>query len=354
MSVVDSPVRYAIVGCGVIGPVHADAVTQHPSAELVGVCDILPERAQSCAERFGGRAYADCAEMLECERPQAISVCTPHNCHAEVAVQGLEAGAHVLCEKPLDGRPEAMDRMIDAARRTGCLLAGVFQHRFDPVSATIKRAIDAGMFGRLLNAGATIRCTRTEAYYGSAAWRGTWAGEGGAVLINQAIHSIDMMQWLAGRVKTVCGRWANLTHEGVIEAEDAGSAWLEFENGALGTIEATSSSHMDFDSGVHVYGTEGSARVATGWPNDVTWLDMESESAARELREMLSEAAQQEAVPTVGKLCYGNSHVRQVADFVEAVRDARPPHISAESARHAVQIVHAVYESSRLGRPVTL
>lgn len=354
MSPSESPVRYAIVGCGVIGPVHADAVVRHPSAELVGVCDVLKERADACAGRFGGRAYADCAEMLERERPQAVSVCTPHSSHAEVAVACLEAGADVLCEKPLDARTDAMDRMTEAARRTGRCLAGVFQHRFDPVNIVVRQAIEAGMFGRILNAGATIRCMRRDAYYRSASWRGTWAEEGGAVLINQAIHSIDMMQWLAGPVRTVCGRWANLTHQGVIEAEDVAGAWLEFESGALGTIEATSSSYRDFDAGVHVYGTKGAVRLATGWPNEVTSLDMESEQDAVRLRDMLSAAAEAEAAPSFGKECYGNSHTRQIGDFIEAVRDGRPPRISARSARHAVQIVLAVYESARTGRPVEL
>ena len=354
MSPSNSRVRYAIVGCGVIGPVHADAVAQHPSAELVGVCDIVKDRADACAARFGGRSYADCAEMLKSERPDAVSVCTPHYNHADVAVQCLEAGAHVLCEKPLDARAEAMDRMVEAARRANRYLGGVFQHRFDPVNVTIREAIAAGMFGRVLNAGATIRCMRRDDYYRSADWRGTWAGEGGALLINQAIHSIDMMQWLAGPVRTVCGKFANLTHQGVIEAEDAGSAWLEFESGALGTIEATSSSFRDFDAGVHVYGTKGSVRLATGWTNEVTSLDMESTEAAEKLRALLRAAAEEEAAPTVGKVCYGNSHGRQIGDFIEAVRDGRPPRVSAESARHAVQIVLAVYESGRTGRAVTL
>ena len=354
MSPSNHHVRHAIVGCGVIGPVHAEAVIQHPAAELVAVCDVLMDRAEACAARYGGRPYTDFAEMLERERPDSVSICTPHHNHAEVAVRCLEAGVHVLCEKPLDARIEAMDRMIESARRTGRILAGVFQHRFDPVNVAIKQAIDEGAFGRVLNAGATIRCMRREAYYRSADWRGTWAGEGGAVLINQAIHSIDMMQWLAGRVRSVSGKFANLTHEGVIEAEDVASASLEFESGALGTIEATSSSYKDFDAGVHVYGTKGSVRLATGWPNEVIALDMESEAEARQLRDRLQAAAQEEAAPTVGKACYGNSHARQIEDFIEAVRDGRPPRVSAESARHPVEIVLAVYESGRTGRTVTI
>ena len=155
-------------------------------------------------------------------------------------------------------------------------------------------------------------------------------------------------------MRTVCGRWANLTHQGVIEAEDAVSAWLEFQSGALGTIEATSSSFRDFDAGVHVYGTRGSVRLATGWPNEVTALDMESAEAAERLRAMLRAAAEAEAAPTVGKVCYGNSHGRQIGDFIEAVRDGRPPRVSAQSARHAVQIVLGVYESARTGHAVTL
>ncbi len=350
----EASTRYAIIGCGVIGPAHADAVIRCPQAELVAVCDLIPERARQCAEQYGGKPYQDYTELLASERPDAISVCTPHHNHAEIACRGLEGGVDVLCEKPLAISREQMALMIETARRNRRTLGGVFQHRFDPVTATLKEAVDAGLFGETLNAGASIRCFRGEGYYSSAPWRGTWDGEGGAVLINQAIHSIDVLQWFAGPVQTVFGRCANLRLNGCIETEDTACAALQFRSGALGSIEATSSSHLDFEGGVHFYGTQGSFRITTGGRDDLEYVQLRDEDAARELEAMLEKAREVPRADAVGKDCYGDSHARLIEDFVAATRNGREPRVTGESARHAVEIVLAVYESHRTGMPVTL
>jgi len=345
-------VRYAVIGCGSVGPVHAHAAAECPEAELVAVCDVVPERADRCAEQYGASAYYDHLVMLEQESPAAVSVCTPHCTHADLTCDCLRAGANVLCEKPLAISPDDMDRMLETARSEGRTLAGVFQHRFDPVTAAMREAVTEGLFGRLLNAGASIRCYRGPDYYRSGEWRGTWAGEGGAVLINQAIHSIDVMQWLAGPVKSVFGRQTNLRLADCIEAEDTACASLEFANGALGTIEATASSHMDFDAAAHFYGTRGSFRLTTGGSDELTFLRVEDDKAAQRIQELLAEAGRRDRAAAVGKACYGISHGRQIADFVQAVADGRAPAVTGEDARHAVEVVLAVYESARTGRPV--
>ncbi len=345
-------VRFAVIGCGVIGPVHAEAAQKCADARLVAVCDVIPQRARRCGELFEATPYADYRDMLDAEALDAVSVCTPHFNHAEIAAECMRRAVHVLCEKPLAVNREQMDEMIETARREGRILAGVFQHRFDPTTATIKRAVDEGLFGRVLNAGASIRCHKDAGYYGSAEWRGTWRGEGGAVLINQAIHSIDVMQWLAGPVRSVRGHWANLG--GLIEAEDTAGAAVQFASGAVGTIEATSASHMSFEAGVHLFATHGSCRLRTGWPNELVLLETDGQDRAERLRQMLAECKdeQDEEGRPPAKDYYGNSHVRQVADFIGAVRDGREPFITGEDARHAVDIVLAVYESARTGRPV--
>ncbi len=347
-------VQYAVIGCGSVGPVHAHAVARCPEAELVAVCDVIPERADRCAALAGGEPCYDYLEMLEEVRPDAVSVCTPHATHADLTCDCLSAGAHVLCEKPLAISAEGMDRMMQTARAEGRMLAGVFQHRFDPVTAAMRRAVQEGLFGRLLNAGASIRCYRGPDYYNSGEWRGTWAGEGGAVLINQAIHSIDVMQWLAGPVRSVFGRQTNLQLPDCIETEDTACASLEFANGAVGTIEATASSHLDFDAAVHFYGTGGSFRLTTGGQDELEFLRVEDDEAAGRVQELLVEAEQRDEAGAVGKACYGTSHARQIMDFVEAVARGRQPAITGQDARHAVEVVLAVYESARLGRPVEL
>jgi predicted dehydrogenase len=345
--------KFAVIGCGSVGPVHADAVERSTNAELAAVCDVIAGRAHRCAERFNTQPYTDCAEMLEAVRPDVVSICTPHHNHSELTIACLQAGAHVLCEKPLALTHEQMDRMLETARRTGRTLGGVFQHRFDPVAAVVKQATDEGTFGQALNAGAYIRCYRGQDYYSSDPWRGTWAGEGGAVLINQAIHSIDAMQWLAGRVRSVFGRHANLRLADAIEAEDTACAFVEFESGAIGTIEATASSHLDFAAGVHFYGTRGSFRLNTGGTDELEYLELADRQRAEQLRAMVDNANRDES-QAVGKACYGNSHQRQIANFVDAVLAGRPPAVTGEDARHAVEIVLAVYESAKLGRPVEL
>ncbi|MFO7958636.1 MAG: Gfo/Idh/MocA family oxidoreductase [Candidatus Brocadiia bacterium] len=347
-------VRYAVIGCGSVGPVHAHAVAECPDAELVAVCDVVPERADRCAERHGATACYDHEEMLQRQRPDAVSVCTPHHTHADLTCDCLRAGADVLCEKPLAIRPDDIERMLRTARSEGRKLAGVFQHRFDPVTAAMKRAVSEGLFGQLLNAGASIRCYRGPDYYRSGEWRGTWAGEGGAVLINQAIHSIDVMQWLAGPVKSVFGRQTNLRLADCIETEDTASASLEFANGAMGSIEATASSHLDFDAAVHFYGTGGSFRLTTGGRDELEFLRVEEEEAAERVQELLAEAAQEDQSAAMGKACYGTSHGRQIADFVDAVANGHEPTVTGDDARHAVEVVLAVYESARKGRPVEL
>jgi predicted dehydrogenase len=345
-------VRYAVIGCGVIGPVHADAITRLPNAELVATCDVIEERARLCAEKFDATPYTDFREMLRAEQPEAVSIGTPHHNHAEIAVACLEAGVHVLCEKPLAMSREQMDAMEQAAEKSGAVLGGIFQHRFDPVTAAMKQAVDDGLFGDVLNAGASIRCYRGPDYYAGGEWRGTWDGEGGAVLINQAIHSVDVMQWLAGPVCSVWGRYTNLKLQDVIETEDTAGALLELAGGGTGTIEATSASHLSFEAGVHFYGTHGSFRLSTGGENQVEFLRMDTEERAAEVQKLLAAAENDEGPVREGKACYGNSHARQIDDFIQSLLEERSPRITGHDARHAVEIVLAVYESANNGRPV--
>ncbi len=349
----NNKVNYALIGCGVVGPVHAEAVRLCPAAELVATCDVVPERAERCAETYGGTPYADYEEMLRVARPDAVSICTPHHNHAEITVASLRAGAHVLCEKPLAIRREDLERMSEAAERTGRMLGGVFQHRFDPAARIARRAVRDGLFGEALTAGVRVHVHRSREYYESAPWRGTWDGEGGGVLINQAIHSIDMLQWLTGPVTSVFGRWTNRSLGGCIETEDTASASLEFAGGAVGTIEATAGSHLDFDARVVFCGTEGSFALSTGGGGRVSGLSLSDEEAERELRQEIQRASRRaEAAATPGKRCYGDSHRRQIENFVAAVLNGNAPEVTHQEARHAVQIVLAVYESARAGRPV--
>ncbi|MFW6279904.1 MAG: Gfo/Idh/MocA family protein, partial [Planctomycetota bacterium] len=223
--------------------------------------------------------------------------------------------------------------------------SGVFQHRFDGANRVIRRLVSEGAFGDLLTAGVQMRCLRTDEYYHGDEWRGTWAREGGSVLINQAIHFIDLLLWIMGGARQVCGAHENITHGGVIETEDCAVASLRFRGGALGTLEATSSSHLGWEPTVSIHGSEGSIELRNGETVKLIFDDPETE---QEVRTALQAATEDRGVEA-SKDYYGTGHAAQVADFVQAIREGREPFVTAASARHAVDVVLGIYESHRSG-----
>ncbi len=339
-------VRFGIIGCGVIGPVHAQALGEIPAARLTALCDLLPARAGALAREYDVDAVTDDYHAL-LARPDvdAVCICTPHYLHAEMAVAAARAGKHVFCEKPMALDPADMDAMIAAARAAGVQLGVCFQHRFDPVLRQLHDMITTGRFGRLLLGSAQVRCVRGPAYYNSAAWRGTWAQEGGGVLINQAIHTIDALLWLLGDALSITGGMATLRWDECIEVEDTAHGLLTFANGALGQIAATSASNLDWHTRLHVYGSHGSAVVNTGFPEEFTFLEVDGG---------VPELPATEAAPTVGKACYGNSHTRALAAFTDAVDGGAPYPIPGEEGRRATECVLGLYRSARAGNPVGL
>lgn len=255
------PIRIGIIGCGVIAPTHAACYRQHPAqAQLTWACDLDPARAGALAEKFEiPQTTTDYRQLLAAADVDLVSICTDHASHAPIACAALDAGKHVLCEKALAHQTEGLDAMLQAAERhPGQVFAGVFQHRHEPVNQMLRDIIQSGALGTMLTAAMQIRCWRSPAYYRGDAWRGTWAQEGGAVLINQAIHYVDLLQWLMGGVRTVSGTYANRAHQDCMETEDAVTAALTFASGAVGTLEATCASHLGWEPSLHFHCTEGS------------------------------------------------------------------------------------------------
>ncbi len=339
--------NYAIIGCGVIGAVHAHALAQLPNARLLGVCDIIPERAERLAAQYAVSVVtADYHALLARPDIVAVCICTPHYLHAEMAVAAARAGKQVFCEKPMAIHPEDMDAMIAAAEGAGVQLGICFQHRFDPEAVRLKELISNGQFGTLLLGGAACCCLRDDAYYRSASWRGTWAQEGGGVLINQAIHTIDLLLWLLGDVQAVSGQMNTRRWQGVIEVEDTASALLTFANGAQGHILATTASHLDWHTRLQVFATGGSAEITTDFPGDLALLALAGQLAAPLPRV--------EESPEVGKACYGNSHIRALASFTDCVLSDRPFPISGREGRKTAELVQAIYRSARSGMRMSL
>ena len=229
--------RFGIIGCGVIGRLHAEAITSLPDAQLVAVADIIPGLAQKLADTFHVTPYSDIQEMLAREQLDVVDVCTPSGQHGEHACQVMRSGRNVIVEKPMEISRAAIEEMLRVQQETGVKLTVISQHRFDPDTGQVRDLIELQAFGRLVLGNALVPWWRSQAYYDSGAWRGTWELDGGGVLMNQSIHSIDVLQWLMGPVKSVFAYTDTLVHR--METEDVAVAILRFANGALGTIAAT-------------------------------------------------------------------------------------------------------------------
>jgi UDP-N-acetyl-2-amino-2-deoxyglucuronate dehydrogenase len=354
--------RFGILGCGVIGPHHAKAIAGLESAELVAVADVVPELAEKLAEDYGCSPHTSLEEMLSGVDLDAICVCTPSGMHAEGAIAALEAGKHVVIEKPVDVTLEAANRLIEVQRATGGRAAVVSQHRFDTATRAVQEALARGEFGRLTSGSADVRWWRSQGYYDSGGWRGTWELDGGGVLINQAIHSIDLLQWLMGQVVEVTAHTGLLAHER-IEVEDTAVAILKFVNGALGTIVATTAAYPGLTTRIAVHGDRGSAIIeddeltyfhsATEGQEGEAYGAGGGENRAEEIIQRYGEAG---SGPGAGADPGNLSmvHRDQIQDFVEAVRDGREPLVNLEGGRGPLAIIQGIYESARTGGSVRI
>lgn len=354
--------RFGILGCGVIGPHHARAIAGLESAELVAVADVVPELAESLASEYGCSPCAGLEEMLSGVDLDAVCVCTPSGMHAEDAITALEAGKDVVIEKPVDVTLRAADRLLEVQRVTGGKVAVVSQHRFDPAAQAVHEAVGRGDFGRLTSGSAEVRWWRSQSYYDSGGWRGTWELDGGGVLINQAIHSIDLLQWLMGPVDEVIAYTGLLAHER-IEVEDTAVAILKFASGALGTIVATTAAYPGLTATISVHGDRGSAIIdddalvyfhaaGDGQEGDAYGAGGRENQA----EEVLERYGEVESGPGAGADpgSLSMAHRDQIQDFVEAVREGREPSVNLEEGRKPLAIIQGIYESARTGSPVRI
>lgn len=340
-------IRVGIIGCGVIAPAHIESYQRLENIEVAWACDLIEEKARRLADKYGiADVTTDYRRMLDDADLQAVSICTDHASHAAIAVDCLDAGKHVLCEKALSSTTAGLDAMMQAHSRAPHLVfAGVFQHRFDRAIQCLRDLVQQGALGQILTAGVQVRCLRTNEYYRADKWRGTWELEGGAVLINQAIHFIDSILWIMDGAAAVGGAFANLTHGEVMNTEDTAVAAVRYRSGALGTIEATCSSHITWEPTLSVHGSAGSIELRHGKGLKVEFKDADRQADAN--RQLL--ACQESKVIDAGKSYYGASHPSQIADFVDSVRSGRKPFITAQSARHTVDVVLGIYQSHRQG-----
>jgi UDP-N-acetyl-2-amino-2-deoxyglucuronate dehydrogenase len=338
---------FGIVGCGVISAIHADAIAAIPDARLVAATDVLPERAAAFAQARGCVAEPDLDELLARNDIDVVSVCVPSGLHAEVGIQAAKAGKHLVIEKPVDVSLDAADRLIEAADAAGVRMTVISQHRFDPGLVELRELLDQQTLGRLVLGEVSTKWYRSQAYYDSAAWRGTWALDGGA-LMNQGIHYIDLLRWTMGPVAEVTAVCATQAHK--MEAEDTGLAVLKFRSGAVGTIVTSTAVIPGFAQRLEISGTGGTVVIEDGmiahrtFTAEVPDIDMRGTRALRAAAESVAAPAPAGAA----------SHSAQIADLLAAIDAGCQPAITGESGRAALEIVRAIYQSAREGRTMVL
>ncbi len=333
-------IKFAIVGCGRVSSLHFAAIEKAPDTMLAAVCDTDEAAAKKAAEENGlSTYYTNLEEMLRKEEIDVINICTPSGTHADVAVIAAAHKKHILCEKPLEVTSERMQRMIDACEENGVLLSGVFQRRNTDMVQIAKKTVAEGKLGKVILADAYLKYWRSQEYYDSGDWRGTWELDGGGCLMNQGIHGIDMLIYVAGRVKSVTAKCATLARD--IAVEDTATVLLNFEHGGMGVIECATSVFPGQDTIISVHGTEGS--ISFGTSGFLSWQLPDGSEAPAVSNDM------------GGLNCAwaGNSlHAILVEDMAEAVRDGRKPLVDGKEARHAVDVILAIYESARTGKEV--
>ena len=345
------PIGFGVVGCGMIAGFHAKAIADIRGARLVAGVDTVPAAADRLAKQTGCRPYYDLKKMLADEDVDVVVIGTPSGAHMEPAVAAARAGKHVIVEKPLEITLRRCDRIIDECDKAGVTLSAVFPSRFHGPSIEIKRAIDGGRFGRLTVGDAIVKWYRTQEYYDSGAWRGTWKLDGGGALMNQAIHSVDLLTWLMGPVAEIRAQTAMLAHKR-IEVEDVAIATLQFENGALGIIEASTAVYPGYLKRIEIHGTAGSAIMEE---EDIIKWDF----AKRRKRDAAIHAQMARQVSGGGgaadPAAIGHhGHTRQFKDVLAAIRKGTRAMIDGPEGRRSVEIILGIYKAAETGRAVKL
>ncbi|ADV61377.1 oxidoreductase domain protein [Isosphaera pallida ATCC 43644] len=347
---------FGIVGCGMIAEYHVRAINELPNARVTALYSRNPDNAARIAalvETGKGtpEVFDDLPTMLARPTVEVVCICTPSGAHLQPALAAAQAGKHVVVEKPLEITTARCDAIINACESHGVQLATIFPSRFSQANRDLKRAIDQGRFGTLTLGDTAVKWWRTQAYYDSGGWRGTWALDGGGALMNQAIHNVDLLQWLMGDIESLSAQVATLAHDR-IEVEDTAVAALRFRNGALGVIQAATSAWPGLLKRVEIHGSSGSARVEQ---DDVTlWNFAEPCPEDQAIQEAIARASGFAAGASDPKGISHLGHRDQLADFLAAIEQGRPPLIDGREGRKAVEIIRAIYASARSGRVIEL
>lgn len=341
----EEPIRFAIIGTSGIAEMHARCLQALPRCRLSCLLASTEERAILAQEKFQVPVYHAWSEMLANHDLDAVVICTASGKHLPAALSAVSAGLHILCEKPLEVTIDRALQMQQAAGEAGVKLGGVFQNRFNPDFIKLKGLIDSGTLGKVLMANAYIKWYRSSEYYTNSPWKGTIAGDGGAALINQGIHTVDLLLELAGGVESVFAKTRTALHD--IEGEDLAVALLTFNNGAIGTIEAGTAIYPGFAERIEITGTLGTAILEGGKLVTLAVVGEESTETVGEDLTGGSGASDPMAINDQG-------HLRQLGEFAEAIANDREPSVSGRSALAALHLIENIYKSAQSGLEVSV
>ncbi|MDF2835665.1 MAG: oxidoreductase [Paenibacillus sp.] len=334
--------RFGIIGCGSIADMHTEAIRQIEDARLLIVSSRNEVKARAVADRERCAWTTDYKELLNRSDVDIVCVTTSSGSHASIGLDVLEAGKHLVVEKPIAMNAKDAQALVDKAAEKGVTLSVISQRRLEANNQAIKRVLDGGGLGKLLLAEVALPFYRSQEYYDSANWRGTISEDGG-VLMNQGIHCLDLMLWFAGKVRTVFGKTATQTHH--IEAEDLGLAIVRFESGAYGTIMASTSVSPGYPASITLYGEKGTIKLegstivrwsVPGW-DEPNWTQEETYGGVSDPRSIVSEF-----------------HQSQLIDVMAAIETGVKPISSGEDGARAVQLVETIYRSAAEGKEIML
>lgn len=345
--------KTGIIGCGKVGDFHAKAFEALENSEFTAVCDNNIVRARAFADRYGVKAYDDIEAMIRECGLDVVSICTPHPLHANPAVIAADCGCNVLIEKPLASSLEDCDRIIEAGDRNHVTIGTMVQRRFYRPCMRIHQAIEDGKIGRPVLGMVTMLGWRDKNYYDSDPWRGSWKGEGGGVMVNQAPHQIDLLQWYMGEVDEIYGVWKNLNHP-YIEVEDTAVAVIKFKNGGVGNIVVSNSQNPALFGKVHIFGENG-AGVGVQTDGGAMFVAGMSSITEAPYNDLWTVAGEENMLETwkredtdffnsVDSMYY--YHREQIKDFVDAVQKGEKPLVDAREGRKTVEIFTGIYRAT--------
>ena len=348
----DKKIGVALIGCGVIAPSHLKALSTIEDVRVRALCDIMPERAKRFAGSFGADVLTDYREVAARDDIDVIHICTPHHTHADIALSALHAGKYVLCEKPM------AITFSDAQKIIGCAdgrIGFVYQNRYNGPVVRVKRMIDSGELGPIRTLRASVCWQRDADYYAADAWRGAWTTEGGGSLINQAIHTVDLLNYLAGPVISVKGSYTTDLLRGVVEVDENTHAVLRFQSGIVGLLHTSNSYGVSEPPEIRIVFERGALRIAGDMllisgedgVEKLLYREKEMDAGSEKKKVTESESESESASGYAGKAVYGNGHMGLIRDFYRCVREKTPFWIDAKEAYHSLWTVLSIYESSR-------